>query len=246
MADTHDFHDDRTHMGMPLPHAKLAMWIFLVTEIMFFTALIGVYLLLRNGMPTSSEPWPTPHDVHLIEAIGAGNTFVLIFSSLTVVLAHWSLHTGNTRRAVQYLSATFALGCVFLGVKAYEYYSKWDHQILPGRVHEKLDGDWGYRYLRTVREQLEHIEAQEQESPHSAVNEKALPKCKKLLGEIKADKLSPKEVNEYVLGTDHVKPCDRPRKADAAPKIVGILDEKEGDPHAHVSYSITPTRPDPP
>ena len=127
------------HMGLPLSHGKLAIWLFLVTEIMFFTALIGVYMLLRNGMPTSSEPWPSPHDVHLVEWIGAANTFVLIFSSLTVVLAHWSLHTGNPQKAVLYLGVTFAMGCVFLGVKAYEYWSKWDHQILPGRVHEKLD-----------------------------------------------------------------------------------------------------------
>src|SRR5580704_17860649 len=146
----HDVPDPRTHMGMPLPHPTLAMWLFLVTEIMFFTALIGVYLLLRNGQPTSSTPWPSPHAVHLEEWIGALNTFVLICSSLTVVLAHWSLHTHNPRRAVQYLCVTFALGCVFLGVKAYEYYQKFSHEILPGYVNEKLDGPLGYRYLRTV------------------------------------------------------------------------------------------------
>jgi len=99
----------QSHMGLPLPHGKLAMWLFLVTEIMFFTALIGTYIILRNGAPTSSEPWPTPHDVHLVEWIGALNTFVLICSSLTVVLAHWSLHTGNVRRAVLYIAITLGL-----------------------------------------------------------------------------------------------------------------------------------------
>ncbi len=156
MAEPHDLPDPRTHMGMPLPNAKLAMWLFLVTEIMFFTALIGTYMLLRNGMPNQREPWPAPHDVHLVEWIGALNTFVLICSSLTVVLAHWSLHTHNSRRAAQYLGVTLALGCVFLGIKAYEYYSKWDHQILPGRVHEKLEGPWGYRYVRDLSKQLDH------------------------------------------------------------------------------------------
>jgi len=193
-------HDDKTHMGMPLPNAKLAMWLFLVTEIMFFTALIGVYMLLRNGMPTSSEPWPSPHDVHLVEWIGAANTFVLIFSSLTVVLAHWSLHTGNPQKAVLYLGVTFAMGCVFLGVKAYEYWSKWDHQILPGRVHEKLDNpEWANRYLRTVQGQLEHL------VEHGSVNAEAKPKCEALLADIKAGKVNAKEVNERVVGTDHVK-----------------------------------------
>ena len=49
------------HMGLPLPNGKLAMWMFLVTEIMFFTALIGVYIILRNGTPQSTPPftWPT-------------------------------------------------------------------------------------------------------------------------------------------------------------------------------------------
>src|ERR1700684_92414 len=85
-------HDPDIHMGLPLPHGKLVMWLFLVSEIMFFTALIGTYMLLRNGQPTNWVPWPAPHDVHLVEWIGALNTFVLICSSLTVVLCHWCLH----------------------------------------------------------------------------------------------------------------------------------------------------------
>jgi cytochrome c oxidase subunit III len=88
-------------MGLPLPHGKLAIWLFLVTEIMFFTAMIGVYLILRNGTPTASPySWPTPHQVHLVEWIGALNTFVLILSSLTVVLAHYSAsRRSSTRRS---------------------------------------------------------------------------------------------------------------------------------------------------
>ena len=85
-------HVPAIHMGLPLPNGKLAMWIFLVTEITFFTALIGTYMLLRNGQPTNRVPWPAPHEVHLVEWLGALNTFVLICSSLTVVLCHWCLH----------------------------------------------------------------------------------------------------------------------------------------------------------
>ena len=43
------------HMGAPVSNGKLAMWVFLVTEIMFFTGLIGTYMVLRNGMPTKAE-----------------------------------------------------------------------------------------------------------------------------------------------------------------------------------------------
>src|SRR6266436_5055372 len=103
----HDVADDsKTHMGLPLPNGKLALWIFLVTEITFFTALIGTYMLLRNGQPTRATPWPAPHDVHLVEWIGALNTFVLICSSLTVVLAHHAAHLGNFKHATMYIGVT--------------------------------------------------------------------------------------------------------------------------------------------
>src|SRR5437588_1735458 len=128
------------HMGLPLPNGKLAMWLFLVTEIMFFTGLIGTYIILRNGTPSVREPWPAPHDVHLVEWIGAFNTFVLICSSLCVVLAHWYLHVRDVRKATMMVGITLALGCLFLVVKGFEYRSKFDHQILPGRIPEKLDG----------------------------------------------------------------------------------------------------------
>src|SRR5580693_9025348 len=96
------------HMGLPLSNGKLAIWLFLVTEIMFFTGLIGTYIILRTGVPTERQPWPAPHDVHLVEWIGALNTFVLICSSLTVVLAHWCLHTGDVRKATLYIAGTLA------------------------------------------------------------------------------------------------------------------------------------------
>jgi cytochrome c oxidase subunit 3 len=147
---------------------------------------------------------------------------------------------------VQYLSITFALGVVFLGVKAYEYYQKFNHEILPGRVFEKLEGEAGYRYMRHVREQLEHIEE------HGGVNEKAKPLCTQLLEDIKAAKIRPREVNERVLGTETIKEknpgkeamkttpstyADLPEKSRPAdaPLVKGIL---ELDPHAHLSYSI--------
>src|SRR6516165_5915167 len=105
----------QSHMGLPLPNGKLAMWLFLVTEIMFFTALIGTYLILRSSIPTDPRDvikWPAPHDVHLVEWIGAFNTFVLILSSLTVVLAHYAAGNGNTKAAIGYVAVTLALGGV--------------------------------------------------------------------------------------------------------------------------------------
>src|SRR5262245_54990743 len=142
-----EWDEPKIHMGIPLPHGKLAMWLFLVTEIMFFTGLIGVYLLIRNGAPTAWQPWPAPHDVHLVEALGAINTFVLIVSSFTIVWAHYELHKKNTKLAAWLIGATLLLGCVFLVIKAFEYKSKFDHEILPGRIFEKLDGPTGAKFI---------------------------------------------------------------------------------------------------
>jgi cytochrome c oxidase subunit 3 len=143
------------HMGLPLSNGKLAIWLFLVTEIMFFTALIGVYIVLRNGTPTKAERWPQPHQVHLIEWVGAFNTFVLICSSLTVVLAHWALSRRNVGQAVGFITVTLILGGVFLVVKGFEYKSKFEHKILPGLVYDRLDGQSGTDYYKQVLKDLE-------------------------------------------------------------------------------------------
>jgi cytochrome c oxidase subunit 3 len=157
-------------MGLPLPHGKLAIWLFLVTEIMFFTALIGVYLILRNGTPSVSPfRWPTPHQVHLIEWVGALNTFVLILSSLTVVLAHYAATKRNFGQATLFIAATLALGALFLVIKGFEYNSKFQHDILPGHIGESLPGrslerdrvhhQTDMQYVNRVSEQLETVVA---------------------------------------------------------------------------------------
>src|SRR5215813_13059579 len=107
--------DEHSPMALPLPNGKLAMWLFLVTEIMFFTALIGTYLIIRNAIPNDDVlKWPTPHDVHLVEWMGAVNTFVLICSSVSVVLAHLAATKGDYKKAKLYVAITLALGGVFL------------------------------------------------------------------------------------------------------------------------------------
>jgi cytochrome c oxidase subunit 3 len=139
-------------MGLPLPNGKLAMWLFLVTEIMFFSGLLGTYIVVRNG----SRFWPTPEQVHLKEWIGAVNTFVLIVSSFTVVLALAALEKKNVQRAAMWIGVTLALGGVFLVIKAFEYQAKFAHQILPGRIqHDQPAGSHGLAYRRDLRARLE-------------------------------------------------------------------------------------------
>jgi cytochrome c oxidase subunit 3 len=163
-AMTSSIHE-QSPMALPLPNGKLAMWMFLVTEIMFFTALIGTYLIIRNSIPNHPViKWPSPEDVHLIEWLGAVNTFVLILSSLTVVLAHFAAGKGNFKQATWYIAATAALGCVFMAIKAYEYNSKFAHDILPGHIGELKEGvglarerqfhTVGMQYVERVKVQL--------------------------------------------------------------------------------------------
>ncbi len=256
----HDVAHDTTHMGLPLPNGKLALWLFLVTEITFFAALIGTYMLLRNGQPTIAMPWPSPTDVHLVEWIGALNTFVLICSSLTMVLCHWCLSEAKKtsdsakkqaliKKAVMHLGITLALGCVFLAIKAVEYKAKFDHQILPGRIFELKDeknSTHNNRYVQVVKVQLE------QAIQDNSVNAEAMKMCKDLLADIEGNRITPKEVNERILGTKSMKAkhpglanidklpstyCDLPRKSKPAdaPLVKGIL---EVDSHAHLSFSI--------
>ncbi len=126
-------------MGLPIPNSKLGTWLFLGTEIMFFTAFIGTYIVLRLGsLAADGQPgWPThPDDTHIHIWAGGLNTFVLILSSYFVVVAHEAMGARNFARARQFLQLTFVLACVFLGIKAYEYYGKFSNDILPGHIAE--------------------------------------------------------------------------------------------------------------
>jgi cytochrome c oxidase subunit 3 len=131
-ADPHA-HVPALKMGVPIPNGKLGMWLFLGTEIMFFTAFIGTYIVLRLG----SKGWPSnPEVTHIRIWAGGLNTFVLITSSVFVVLAHEAMGLKNYKRATNWMIGTLALAFVFLAIKSYEYYGKYDHDILPGHVAE--------------------------------------------------------------------------------------------------------------
>ena len=120
-------------MGIPIPNSKLGLWLFLGTEIMFFTAFIGTYIVLRVD---GGEAWPGPHDTHIQVFWGGLNTFVLIVSSFFVVLAHAAMTERRFDAARTWLIGTMALAVLFLGIKGIEYYGKFSHDILPGHIPE--------------------------------------------------------------------------------------------------------------
>jgi cytochrome c oxidase subunit III len=96
---------------------KLGMWVFLLSEVMFFTSLIGAYIILRFANPAAfAEP-----GVVLNVPLTAVNTFILICSSVTMVKAFAAIEMDDQRGLIRWLLATIALGSIFLGVQVYEY-----------------------------------------------------------------------------------------------------------------------------
>ena len=96
--------------------AKLAVWWLIASEIVIFGGLVVCYLLYR----LQHTEWAA-EAAHTNTAAGAINTFVLLTSSLFVVLAHKAAELKDTKGAFKYLWFTIGGGCVFLMVKAYEY-----------------------------------------------------------------------------------------------------------------------------
>ena len=94
----------------------MGMWVFLCSEIMFFTGLIGSYIVLRFASPT----WPHPGNTLNIW-LTALNTFILICSSVTMVQALASVRDGDIRKLKLFLSLTLLFGAIFLSIQAYEY-----------------------------------------------------------------------------------------------------------------------------
>ena len=121
----HHFDD----MAQQAEASTLGMWVFLVTEILFFGGLFLAYLVYRTMNPTAFQE----ASAHLSWKLGAFNTAVLIFSSLTMALAVRSAQTSEPRgRQVFWLLATIVLGATFLGVKVIEYSEKFRDNLVPG------------------------------------------------------------------------------------------------------------------
>jgi cytochrome c oxidase subunit III len=105
----------------------LGMWVFLVTEVMFFGGLFTAYMIYRNSAPHTFAVASN----HLSLWLGGINTGVLLTSSFSMALAVYSAHHQNARNLVLFLIATIVLGVAFMGIKAYEYYQKYRDELMP-------------------------------------------------------------------------------------------------------------------
>jgi heme/copper-type cytochrome/quinol oxidase subunit 3 len=108
-----------------LSNAKLGIWTFLASEIMLFGGLISAYVILRSGSAHMVIPPRSMMGVPL----ATFNTFALITSSVTMVLALAAIQEGNIQRFARWIGCTIGGGVIFLMVKAYEYHHKWEEGI---------------------------------------------------------------------------------------------------------------------
>jgi cytochrome c oxidase subunit III len=116
--------------------AKLGMWLFLAQELLFFSGLFVAYLVFRLWYP---HAWSVgSHELDW--KMGAANTLVLLFSSLTAVLAVRFAQLGEKAKTSAMLLVTVVCACIFLVVKYFEYQHKFDAGLLPGNAFAPVAG----------------------------------------------------------------------------------------------------------
>src|SRR5215510_11714283 len=111
----------RSSAGMPT--GRLAVWWVIASEIVIFGGIIASYVMHRLAHDAFAQ-----QAAHTNTWIGAFNTFVLLTSSLSAVLAHRAADHGDGKGAAKFLWFTFGGGATFLIVKAFE----WTHEIREG------------------------------------------------------------------------------------------------------------------
>jgi cytochrome c oxidase subunit 3 len=108
--------------------STFGMWVFLVTEILFFGGLFTAYVIYRqrfHGVFVDASK-------HLDVVLGGTNTVVLIASSLTMAMSIWAAQVNKRKLIVFFLLLTMAFGTTFLVIKGFEYRDKFHHHLVPG------------------------------------------------------------------------------------------------------------------
>ena len=119
-------HITEPHPVTRVTNMKLGIWCFLASEVMLFGGPFSALVLIRTGAPE----WPLGSEL-LNLPLATFNTFILIGSSVTMVMAWASLMLKNFNKFRMYMFLTIALGITFLIVKSIEYSGKFHHEIFP-------------------------------------------------------------------------------------------------------------------
>jgi cytochrome c oxidase subunit 3 len=213
---------------------KLGIWLFLLTEVLFFSGLFCAYTIYRAMRP---EVFVYAH-YFLDTRLGALNTCVLLGSSLTAAWAVRNAQLGETRKLVVNIVITIACACTFMVVKYFEYSHKYHDGLLPGARFHPTEQVWETHSFKhkhpEAAEYAEHLTEAAKEKAAGAEAAKAAP--------------GTPAAGEQAAG--------EPEKAHVAPERVtreqlepllkaGVLGEKAEDPkvpskprNAHVFFSI--------
>ena len=119
-------------------NSKIAIWLFLASEVMLFGGFFSAYVFLRIG---ADYPWP---ERTLPVLPGLINTFILIGSSVTVVFAWASLKMRKWRQFQFFMAVTVLCAVVFMGLKGLEYSVKFGHQAVRLKDYSVVEGHLGY------------------------------------------------------------------------------------------------------
>lgn len=129
---------------------RMGMWVFLVTEVLFFGGIMCAYTVYRIWFPRDFEAGSAALNV----GIATVNTFLLLTSSLTITLGIRAAYAGNQKALKGWLLATIVLGSVFLGLKAREYHLDYQEGLMPTSkkvvVYEKDDEGQEHAIERSV------------------------------------------------------------------------------------------------
>ena len=154
-VDSNDVGTLKYQSALPVSRGKLAMLLFISTEIMFFTALIASYVVLRFS---GNGEWPSSEQVHVHLWIGIVNTIVLIASCFTLHFSAKAASRDQASSAKTWLLATIALGFLFLGIKGYEYFTKFEHGLYPSAnrtlIYDRADEQYLSRTMSELSAQI--------------------------------------------------------------------------------------------
>jgi cytochrome c oxidase subunit III len=161
------------NLGQQQSSVKIGMWMFLVTEVMFFGGIMCAYTAYRIWYPSDFQAGSAA----LNPVIAVVNTFLLLASSFTITLGIRSCFEKNVEGLKRWLMLTIILGTVFLVFKGYEYYTDYQEGLIPTAVTEKKqvamtgpNGEVFYQYrsegrfekalFKVLEEKNEHLDAQ--------------------------------------------------------------------------------------
>lgn len=125
--------------------AKMGMWLFLAQEVLFFSGIFVTYAVFKYIYPESFSEGAS----YLNWKLGTINTLVLLTSSLTMALSVRCIQQNQKRGCLLFLYATLGMAGVFLLIKAFEYWEKFAHGLLPFGLAQKLGIEFAHGEAKT-------------------------------------------------------------------------------------------------